>query len=75
MSIQINLLPEARMAKLRNKSKKTRYIAIASVMGGSLLAVSVVLIMLQAKIKSKTSMLISVSRRQSSKYRLHCRPT
>lgn len=47
MSIQINLLPEARMAKLRNKSKKTRYIAIASVMGGSLLAVSVVLIMLQ----------------------------
>jgi len=47
MSIQINLLPEARMAKLRNKSKKTRYIAIAAVMGGSLLAVAIVLIMLQ----------------------------
>jgi len=47
MSIQINLLPEARMAKLRNKSKKTRYIAIASVVGGSVAAISIVLIMLQ----------------------------
>lgn len=47
MSIQINLLPEARMAKLRNKSKKTRYIAAASVVGGSVAAISVVLIMLQ----------------------------
>lgn len=47
MSIQINLLPEARMAKLRNKSKKTRYIAVASVVGGSVAAVAVVLIMLQ----------------------------
>ncbi len=47
MSIQINLLPEARMAKLRNKSKKTRYIAVASVVGGSVAAISVVLIMLQ----------------------------
>ena len=47
MSIQINLLPEARMAKLRNKSKKTRYIAVASVVGGSVAAISIVLIMLQ----------------------------
>jgi len=47
MSIQINLLPEARMVKLRNKSKKTRYIAIASVVGGSVAAISIVLIMLQ----------------------------
>lgn len=47
MSIQINLLPEARIAKLRNKSKKTLYIAVASVVGGSVAAISVVLIMLQ----------------------------
>ncbi|MSR89610.1 hypothetical protein EXS53_01625 [Patescibacteria group bacterium] len=47
MNIQINLLPEARMLKLHNKSKKTRYITIASVMGISVTAVAVVLIMLQ----------------------------
>ncbi len=47
MSIQINLLPEARLIKLRNKSKKTRYLAIAAVIGGSLTAVAIVLIMLQ----------------------------
>ncbi len=47
MSIQINLLPEARLVKLRNKSKKTRYLAIAAVIGGSLTAVAIVLIMLQ----------------------------
>jgi len=47
MSIKVNLLPEARIAKLRNRSRKTRYIAAAGLVGTSVLAAIVVLIMLQ----------------------------
>jgi Tfp pilus assembly protein PilN len=47
MNIQINLLPEARMHKLRNAAKKKTYATIAGLTGGILVAAIVVFIMLQ----------------------------
>ena len=47
MNIQINLLPEARMHKLRNAAKKKTYATIAGLTGGILAAAIVVFIMLQ----------------------------
>ena len=47
MNIQVNLLPEARIHKLRNQAKKRTYSTIAGLTGGILLAAIVVFIMLQ----------------------------
>lgn len=47
MNIRINLLPEARLQRLRNQSRKRTYTAIASLIGGSLLTVIIVFGMLQ----------------------------
>jgi Tfp pilus assembly protein PilN len=47
MNIQVNLLPEARIHKLRNQAKKRTYSTIAGLTGGLLLAAVIVLIMLQ----------------------------
>ena len=47
MNIQVNLLPEARMHKLRNASKKKTYATIAGLAGGIALAAIIVFLMLQ----------------------------
>jgi Tfp pilus assembly protein PilN len=47
MNIQVNLLPEARLHKLRNQAKKRTYSTIAGLTGGLLLAAVVVFFMLQ----------------------------
>ncbi|GDX62740.1 hypothetical protein LBMAG34_2740 [Candidatus Saccharibacteria bacterium] len=47
MNIQVNLLPEARIHKLRNQAKKRTYSTIAGLTGGILLAAIVVFVMLQ----------------------------
>ena len=47
MNIQINLLPEARIHKLRNQAKKRTYSTIAGLTGGLLLAAIIVFVMLQ----------------------------
>lgn len=47
MNIQVNLLPEARIHKLRNQAKKRTYSTIAGLTGGILLASIVVFVMLQ----------------------------
>jgi Tfp pilus assembly protein PilN len=47
MNIQVNLLPEARIHKLRNQAKKRSYATIAGVAGGITLAAIIVFVMLQ----------------------------
>jgi len=47
MNIQINLLPEARIHKLRNQAKKRTYSTVAGLTGGLLLAAIIVFVMLQ----------------------------
>lgn len=47
MNIQVNLLPEARMLRLRNKSKKKTYATLTGLVGGIILATIIVLGMLQ----------------------------
>ncbi len=47
MSIKVNLLPEARLVRLKNQAKKRSYLAIASLVGGIVAAIVIVLIMLQ----------------------------
>lgn len=47
MNIQVNLLPEARLHKLRNQSKKRTYATIAGLTGGIIAAALVVFLMLQ----------------------------
>jgi len=47
MNVRVNLLPEARIQKLKNQSKKRTYSAIAGIVGGSILAAVIVFAMLQ----------------------------
>ncbi len=47
MSIHINLLPEARLIKLRNQGKKRTYATIAGLVGGLVLATIIIIGMLQ----------------------------
>lgn len=47
MSILINLLPEARMLRLKNKAKKKTYATITGLVGGIMLATIIVFGMLQ----------------------------
>ncbi|TXI86701.1 MAG: hypothetical protein E6Q36_08825 [Chryseobacterium sp.] len=47
MSIRINLLPEARMLRLKNKAKKKTYATLAGLVGGITLATIIVFGMLQ----------------------------
>jgi Tfp pilus assembly protein PilN len=52
MNIQVNLLPEARLHKLRNQAKKRSYATIAGVAGGVVLAAVIVFLMLQGFLRA-----------------------
>ncbi|MSR68619.1 hypothetical protein EXS66_02435 [Candidatus Saccharibacteria bacterium] len=52
MSIKVNLLPEARLVKLKNQAKKRSYSAIAGLIGGIIGAIIIVLIMLRVFLAS-----------------------
>ena len=47
MNIQVNLMPEARLAKLKNKSRKLNYSTAASLVGAGVLTLIVVFALLQ----------------------------